>query len=635
MTAHSPPKPPPDPTRPASLDDEALRTIFASAPNGMVLTDLEGRFLWVNPAFCHITGYGEEALSRLTEAALTHPEDWQQEEADIARLLRGEIQSFRLEKRYLHRQGHAVWALLSLALLHDATGRPQYLVGHVQDISERNQVEFFQQRLLDILDTASDFIASLHPDGRIFYLNRAGMRMLGLPEDSEPAGLSLEALHPPESLQQIRQRVLPAAIATGHWQGETELQRRDGRRIPLSQSFFCHYDASGRVDSLSTIGRDISQQKRLERELREAKEVAERANRAKSAFLANVSHELRTPLNAILGYSDLLGRTREGDAQHAYLQAIQTSGKNLLLLINDILDLAKIEAGQIEVSRLPTEPAALLREMRRLFTLPAADKGLRFETRLDPRLPGRLLLDRVRLRQVLAHLVGNAIKFTDQGQVRLSLGQQTSADKLTLVVVVEDSGRGIPPEERHALFAPFKQREEAANRRHGGVGLGLAITKRLVELMGGEIRVEGAPGEGSRFSLLLPVEAIPASPDAQAPQAATGNGAPPPSAPSAGTKGAPQAPELPEGLLQTLRDHYYRRWERIRRAHFFDEIADFAIALGQLAAEHRCPQLAGYAEELAACARDFDIPRMDKLLHAYPELLERLRCLPSGQTPPP
>jgi PAS domain S-box-containing protein len=630
MTARRAAELPPDRAQMAAIGEDGLRAIFDSAPTGMILTSLDGVFLRVNPAFCTLCGASPEALLGKNHREITHPADQPLEQAHTERLLRGERQTVQIEKRYLHPGNLPVWAHLSLSLVRDRAGQPWGLAGHVQDISERHAGASFRQRLLDILDTASDFIASLHPDGRLFYLNRAGMQMLGLPEGSDPATLRLEDLHPADGVRYLREKVLPAILIDGHWEGETEILCRDGHRIPLSQSFFAHCDGHGRVDSLSTIGRDISQQKGFEQELREAKERAELASRAKSAFLANVSHELRTPLNAILGFSDLLGRTAERELQHNYLRAIQASSKNLLLLINDILDLTRIDAGQMQVRRLPTEPAALLREVRQLFALAAVDKGLAFETRLDPRLPPRLLLDQVRLRQVLVHLTGNAVKFTDQGRVCVAMGlgsgspAPTGATPLDLVITVEDSGRGIAEADRQSLFAPFKQQDEAITRRHGGTGLGLALTKRLVELMGGEIRVEGAPGQGSRFSILL-----------------HGVAAADPAAPAEGDEGLPPREETPMAaatsgaglsaeLAEELGERYLRRWERISRSHFFDEIADFATALGTLAARHRCPPLADYAVELATHARNFDIPRMDKLLHDYPQFILRLGCPPPG-----
>jgi PAS domain S-box-containing protein len=616
-----------------AIGEAGVWAMFASAPTGMFLADLDGIIIEVNPAFCALCGLPRETLLGTPEAALSHPDDRELMPRHRDRLLRGERQAERLEKRYLRPNGQAMWTHLTLSLVPDRGGRPCCLVGHAQDISERRESASFRQRLLDILDTASDFIASLHPDGRIFYLNRAGLQMIGRPEGSDPTTLRLEDLHPEESLRRFREEVLPALRADGLWEGETEILDRDGHRLPLSQSFFAHCDGQGRLDSLSTIGRDISQRKALERELREAKERAELASRAKSAFLANVSHELRTPLNAILVFSDLLGGTGDREVQHNYLRAIQASGKNLLLLINDILDLTRIDAGQLETSLTPTEPAALLREIRQLFALSAVDKGLTFETRLDPALPPWLLLDQVRLRQVLVHLTGNAIKFTDHGSVCVGIAAVAAQDAApnapmdagdpppqNLLITVEDSGRGIALEDRQSLFAPFKQQDEAINRRHGGTGLGLALTKRLVELMGGEIRVEGGPGKGSRFSIRLPgVQATEAL--GEACTSLEGLTAVEPTGPEA-------AAALPAGLGAALAEDYRRRWEHISRSQFFDEIAEFAADLGRLGSQYQCPPLAEFAEALAASARHFDIPRMERLLQAYPPLIRQLEGRP-------
>ncbi|MDM8526202.1 ATP-binding protein [Desulfococcaceae bacterium HSG8] len=240
--------------------------------------------------------------------------------------------------------------------------------------------------------------------------------------------------------------------------------------------------------------------------LRYAKETAESANRAKSEFLANMSHEIRTPMNAILGFTDLLHAQVIDKKQKSYLESIQSSGKSLLILINDILDLSKIEAGKMELQREPVNLYSIINEIKHIFSLKISEKGLDFIIDIAEDIPRSLLLDEVRLRQILFNLVGNAVKFTDKGHIKLCAEKiyvKDDRSRVDLIMKVEDSGIGIARKSKENIFDAFKQQDSQNTRKYGGTGLGLAITKRLVEMMQGTISVEGKTGKGSIFSIIL------------------------------------------------------------------------------------------------------------------------------------
>ncbi len=237
-----------------------------------------------------------------------------------------------------------------------------------------------------------------------------------------------------------------------------------------------------------------------------ARQKAELASNAKSEFLANMSHEIRTPLNSVLGFSELLEREITNPRHREYLDAINSSGNALLALINDILDLSKIEAGRLLLQPEPVRLASLSRTVENMFREKARQKGLELRVRIDASLPEWVQLDEIRVRQVLFNLIGNALKFTERGHVGVEISQapETRLDgRFDLILAVSDTGIGIPEEDQHRVFAPFEQQSGQRQRKYGGTGLGLAITRRLVELMDGEITLSSVPGQGSTFRVHL------------------------------------------------------------------------------------------------------------------------------------
>ena len=259
-------------------------------------------------------------------------------------------------------------------------------------------------------------------------------------------------------------------------------------------------------------------QKQHEHELMEAKLHAERSNQEKTLFLANMSHEIRTPMNAILGFSELLEPSLKEPKQRQYVKIIRSSASSLLVIINDILDVSKIESGVIELRLEPTDPREICDFLHSLFSEPAAKKNIRLQCHIAEGLPHAVLMDRIRLRQVFINLVGNAVKFTDQGSIdiRINSEKQASSSQITLVIEVQDTGVGIPQDKLDAIFRPFVQSGVHREKENQGTGLGLSIVKRLTELMGGTVTVASVMGQGSAFSLRFPDVPISARLPAQA-----------------------------------------------------------------------------------------------------------------------
>ncbi len=361
-----------------------------------------------------------------------------------------------------------------------------------------------------------------HPDGQPFWYNRRWYEYTGTtPEQMKGGGW--QSVQDPAELPRVLERWKAALAAGKPWEDTFPLRRHDGAmRWHLSRAMPI-YDERGHVMRWLGSNTDITERMEMERVLRQAKETAEAANVAKSRFLANISHELRTPMNAILGMIELALPKQADATARDFLDTARESADLLLVLLNDLLDSAKIESGNLELEAAPMSLHRILDQVTRVLSVRASEKGLAFYCRIPEDLPDAVTGDKVRLRQVLLNLAGNAIKFTQRGEVVVSARVLSLAgEEAHLEFAVRDTGIGIPAGDLERIFKPFAQADASTARRFGGTGLGLSISASLVAMMGGRIWAESEPGQGSTFYFTIGATLAKEAPAEQASQTIPG-----------------------------------------------------------------------------------------------------------------
>jgi PAS domain S-box-containing protein len=361
-------------------------------------------------------------------------------------------------------------------------------------------------RYKGLVDAQGDAIFRRSPDSRLTYANDAFFKLFGLQPQHAIGHAFAPELHPDSRAPMFGSF---AGLETGRARVRYDQHVRTayGWRW-IAWEDYAVRNASGRLIEIQSVGRDVTERKALEDALTDARDKAEAASRAKSGFLATMSHEIRTPMNGVLGMARLLMETRLHPEQRTYAEAIQQSGVALLSLIEDILDFSKIESGTITLEEEEIEPRQIVEGVVELLAPRGHAKGIEVVAIVATDTPELIRVDGVRLRQILTNLVGNAVKFTEKGGVRVDVRPLTGRERNYLRFEVRDTGVGVPPEKREEIFNEFVQADSSHARRFGGSGLGLAISKRLVAAMAGEIGVESAPGGGSIFWFSVPSIAI-------------------------------------------------------------------------------------------------------------------------------
>jgi PAS domain S-box-containing protein len=477
------------------------RLLFERAQEGIWIVRTTGpdigKVVAANRALTTMHGYAEGELDGLNVADLVTPEMAMHLPSRFQRIAeRGEW--IEGESTHVRKDGTTFAAEVSGGPIDE-----HLAVGFVRDVTARRNVEAHYQLLFE---QARDSICVLQVERngapRILEANPATAALHGYPIE-ELRGMAISELSTPASRPLAMQALRPVGSEGGWAAVELEGLRQDGTTFPVEV-------VAGPLDLgrglLLAIGRDLTDRRRAEAALVAAKDAAEQANRAKSAFLANMSHEIRTPMNAILGYAQVLRRAPELTPAHRQgVEVINRSGEHLLALINDVLDVSKIEAGAIRIDRIDVDLEGMLDDMEAMFRERASAKHIGFEIIRYDGLPRYLVADEQKLRQILVNLIGNAIKFTETGGVLVRVLAR-AGDRAALIVEVEDTGPGMAAEELQLLFRPFGQTRAGIHAR-GGTGLGLVISREYARLMGGDVSVRSRRRSGTSFTLDLPLEA--------------------------------------------------------------------------------------------------------------------------------
>ncbi len=475
--------------------------------------------LRTNPAFKDMLGFTQDYGGDLSLEDITHPEDISICSAQLDRVANNEIDSFLIEKRYIKNNGDVMWSRTTLSRFYDISGENDSLLAFIENISQSKEAE----RALRESEERFDLAVKGSNDGLwdwmdiendVIWMSPRLYELLGYgPDDTLPTLSEFRSWLHPDDIERVEQHLI--MHLKNHESYDINCRMMNGRgkykwfRVRGQAIWNDKGRATRMAGSLTDISSQKSHEEELERyaeELRKAKEKAEVGTRAKSEFLANMSHEIRTPMNGILGYAEILLDTELSVEQREFINIVHNNGRRLLNLLDSILDVSKIESGQIEVIRRPFNLRTLIDNTIETIKPASTEKGLELKCHVEQALPNILTGDEIRLSQIFVNLLSNAVKFTDRGSVELSVNSsRLEEDKIWVHFIVTDTGIGISPDDKEFIFEKFAQLDNSATRRYSGSGLGLAISHKLVEQMGGKMWVESEKGMGSLFHINVPL----------------------------------------------------------------------------------------------------------------------------------
>ena len=508
--------------RSAMENSQKFINAFEYSANGMGVIDVNGNWLMVNKNLSQMIGYSKKELLKLKFRDIIHPEDLSNDTQLLHELINKQRESYSIHKRYIHKNGKIVYGYLNASALTDENGKTTSLIGQVSDMTESVMAQRALKHSLSELQNllaATTQVSIIETDlkGVARKFNKGAENLLGYKAEEVVGLLNVGVLHDKDEvarrgleLSKEYNKEIAGFEVFVHKAGlgafdsrEWTYIRKNGSRFPVQLVVTSIKDQKGKITGYLGVATDISKLKKMEASLLVSKQKAEAANKSKSEFLANMSHEIRTPLNGIIGFTDLLMKTKLSDSQEKYMHTVYNSGNSLLDLLNDILDFSKIEAGKLEIYKERTDLVTLCGQTVDIIKHQAHTKGLEVLLNIPPNTKRFIYADSVRLRQILTNLLGNAVKFTEKGEIELKIRTEPSPDNENEMVYefsIRDTGIGIDSNNLKKIFHAFDQEDASTTRKYGGTGLGLTISNKLLQLMDSRLQVKSKAGFGSTFS---------------------------------------------------------------------------------------------------------------------------------------
>lgn len=496
------------------LGRDQTQSIFDNMRDIVFRTDKLGRWILLNPAWETITGYSVEQALGWSVTKLLTKDSSQKAEVEYLRLASGELDTLTLHQTFIRADGKERHVAVFLEAVRDEKGQFAGATGNIQDVTEaiasRHALEKSEERFRRLAESAPVGFFQADADGKIFYVSKAWRERVGLSDEEVKGDGWMRALKDRTS-DKMEEAFTGFRKPGDKREREACHTTKDGEEIWVRTVNQAEFDIDNNIIGYVGVIVDITEQRKAieglrerQNELRESRDVAEAATEAKASFLANMSHEIRTPMNGVLGFAEMLRHSELDEQQAKYVELIQESGTVMMALLNDILDVSKIDAGLLVLSTESFELAHLLKSTCNMMLTAAGNQNLALNLEYADDLPKFIVHDKLRLRQILTNLIGNAIKFTEVGSITVK-AEVCSNDHSKFKISVIDTGIGIPEDRQRHIFDEFVQAEDDTERSYGGTGLGLAISRKLVRMMGGNISLQSTPGLGATFCVEIPL----------------------------------------------------------------------------------------------------------------------------------
>jgi PAS domain S-box-containing protein len=478
--------------------EELFRHSFDYAAIGMCVIGLDKKFHRINNAFIELVGYEEDELMNFTFSDITYPDDLSIGLSIFEKMLTGEINSSTYEKRYIRKDKRIIWVYISISLVRNLAGHPQFFITQVIDTTERKRSENLISMFAQSLKSINEIVSITNLEDKLLYVNESYLKTYGY-DENELIGQNADIVISPNNPVELADEIF-AATRSGGWKGEALDIKKDGSEFPIYLSTSIVYDIEGKPFGLMGVAIDIYERKQVENDLIKAKEIAESVNKLKDAFIANISHEIRTPLNGILGMTSLIKDLfidKINKEDKILFDGIDQSSKRIIRTVDMILNYSRLQVGEFQTFKKKINISSLCENLIKEYVVQAKYKSidLIYQNNCGDVV---LLADEFSLKLAISNLIDNAIKFTQKGFIRLILNKESNGN---IILQIKDTGIGIDEGDLEKIFESYRQVQMGYGRAYEGVGLGLSIVKKVLALNNAQVSVESIKGEGSTFTV--------------------------------------------------------------------------------------------------------------------------------------